>query len=706
MGDALSTTPASAPAEPKARSRDLRVLPDDHVVRGGCPLDCPDTCAWEVTVRDGQAIALRGAKDHPYTLGSLCVKTSGYLDHMRAPDRLLHPLRRVGAKGEGRFERITWDDAIGEIGARLTEIIDRHGAEAIWPYTGTGNEGFLQGMPGERLWNALGTTIHDGNICARAGSAGIEYLMGSRFGLDPAECRRAGLILLWGTNPLTSHNHVWRFVTQARANGARVVAIDPVRTESAARSDEHLALVPGTDAALALGLLNVVIGLGAEDRAYLTANTLGWDEYRARIEAFPPERAAAITGVPAETIRALGERLATTRPTAILTKMGLQRHAGGGQALRTIMTIPAVTGDWALPGGGAAYSTGDYFRGNVDALTRSDLRRAPARSLEMSRLGAHLLETDPPVRALLVLAANPMASNPDQARVRQGLARDDLFTVVADHFQTDTADYADIVLPATMQPEHMDLLNAYGHTHLIWNEPAVAPAGECLTGTEFARRRARAMGRTEPELFASDEELARSLLDTDDPSLAGVTLERLRAEGWVRLGYPDPLVAYPRGFGTPSGQIEFRSERAAADGLDPLPGWTPAAEVDDAALAARYPLTLISAASPWFVNSTFANKPDLARRAGPTRVVLHPADAAARGLAEGDAAVVRNDRGSFQARVAVDDAVHTGVALSPKGRWPKLEPGGATTNATTSDRLSDMGGAVFHDNRVEVEAAR
>ncbi|CAG0941210.1 thiosulfate reductase / polysulfide reductase chain A [Anaerolineae bacterium] len=681
-------------------------LSADKIVRGACPLDCPDTCSWEVTVKEGRAVALRGTRDHPYTRGSLCAKMNKYLDHVYAPDRLLYPMRRIGEKGEGRFERITWDDALGEIAERLKNIIAQYGGQAILPYVGTGNMGFLQGEAGvgQRLWNTLGASIHSGNICSRAGSVGTIYTMGSRNGMDPEECRHSKLILLWGTNPLTSHNHIWRFITEARAQGAYIVVIDPTRTRTAEQADEYLSLIPGTDAALALGLLNVVVTLGAEDRAYIEKYTLGWGHYRERIAEYPPERVAQITGIPEEKIRVLGKRLATTRPTSILTKMGIQRHAGGGMALRTIMTIPGVTGDWQYQGGGAIYSTGDYMQGNFDRLFRPDLRPPNTRALLMSRLGESLLEVEnPPVKALLVLGANPVASNPDQNKVRRGLARDDLFTIVVDHFQTDTADYADLLLPTTMQPEHADILNAYGHLYVLRNEPAILPPGECLPSTEIVRRLARVMGLTDPCLYDSDEDLARAFLDTDHPSLQGITLEKLKEQGWTRLNYPSPAIAYPHGFPTPSGKIEFYSRKAADDGFDPLPTHTPSQEVEDQDLARRYPLTLITPASHYFLNSIFANKPDLAKQAGPMRVALHPQDAALRTLSNGDTARIFNARGEFHAVVAVSDAVRPGVAISPKGYWHKLNRDRANANVTVAERDSDMGGAVYHDNRVEVE---
>ncbi len=677
-------------------------------VPGACPLDCPDTCSWEVTVQNGRAVDLRGSRDHPFTRGSLCAKVNRYLEHMYHPDRLLHPLRRVGAKGEGRFERISWNDAIDEMAGRLQAIIAEHGGEAIWPYAGSGNMGYLQGIAGvgQRLWNTIGASRHLPTICSISGTLGTAYTLGSTQGLDPEAFSQAKLILVWGTNPLTSANHVWRFIAEARQKGAYVVVIDPVRSRTAEKADEHLPIKPGTDAALALGLLNVVVAQGGEDRAYIERNTLGWAPFRERILEYPPDAVARITGIEEEQVLALGRRLATTRPTAILTRMGVQRHAGGGMALRTIMAIPGVTGDWQFPGGGAVYSTGDYFGLNLSGLRRDDLRPTKARGLVMTRLGEGLLQVkDPAVMGLLVLGANPVASNPDQNKVRRGLARDDLFTVVIDHFQTDTADYADLLLPTTMQPEHAELNSAYGHLYLMWNEPAVPPAGACLPSTEIFRRLARRMGLNDPCLYDSDDDLARAALDSAHPSVEGITLERLKERGWARLNYPRSGTAYPHGFATPSGKIEFYSQKAAEDGFDPLPTYTPPREAGDEDLSTRYPLTLITPASHYFLNSIFANKSDLREKNGPLRVVLHPDDAAIRGLLPGDAIRVFNDRGAFQAVVNVSDAVRPGVAMSPKGYWPKLTDRRSNANTTVEERDSDMGqGAVYHDNRVQVEA--
>jgi len=680
-------------------------------VIGACPLDCPDTCSWVVTVRDGTAVSLRGDRRHPYTRGALCAKVHRYLDYTRSPDRLLYPLRRAGGKGEGRFRRITWDDALDEIATRWTAIIARHGPQALWPYYGSGTMGMLQGVAGagRRLWNVLGTSQHVMTICTIAGGVGTGYTLGdNRVGMDPETFGSSKLILLWGTNTLTTNHHLWKYIEAARRDGAHLVAIDPIRTRTAAEADVHLALRPGTDAALALGLLHVVVAQGREDREFIEAHTIGWEAFRLRILEFPPDRVSEITGLPRERIVALGERLATTRPTGIRVTMGLQRHAGGGMAVRVINCIPGVTGDWRYPGGGAVYDTRGFFRGNWAALWRDDLRPPGTRRLSMTRLAEGLLEVDaPPVESLLIYASNPVASVPDQQRVRRGLAREDLFTIVIDNFQTDTADYADLLLPGTMQTEHADLHYAYGHIYLGWNEPAVAPPGECLPHTEIFRRLARRLGVTEPCVYDSDDALARAVLASPDPALAGITLERLKREGWRRLDVPTPFVPFAHGFPTPSGRLQFVSPAMAEAGLDPVPAYTPPAEAaqHDTDLARRFPLALIAPASHYLLNSMFANVPELERRQGAPAIVLHPADAEARGLREGDVARVYNERGEFRALVRVSDAVRPGVVAASKGFWPKRVPGAANANATVAERDSDMGGgAVFHDNRVEVTA--
>jgi anaerobic selenocysteine-containing dehydrogenase len=684
--------------------------PDASFVRGACPLDCPDTCSWIVTVKHGEAAGLRGDPDHPFTRGSLCNKVANYLAYTRSPDRVLHPLLRVGPKGSGAFRRISWDEALARTANRFREAIAAHGAEAIWPYIGSGSMGLLQGVygAGRRLWNVLGTSRHLMNICTIAGGFGTGYTLGdNRVGMDPENLRDSKLVVLWGANVLTTNVHLWRSILEARRHGACVVAIDPIRTRTAAACDVHLAPLPGTDAALALGLLNVVLAEGREDRDFIERATFGWEAFRQRILAFPPARAAEVTGIPASAIVDLGRRLATTRPTGIRIGIGIQRHGGGGMAVRTITCIPGVTGDWTHAGGGVSYDTRGFYGLDWAALWRDDLRSGPTRVLEMTRLGEVLLDLrDPPVDALFVCASNPMASVPNQAKVRHGLARDDLFTVVVEHFLTDTARHADVVLPATMAIEHQDLLIAYGHLYLSWNEPAVAPPGECLPTTEILRRLARALGLDVPALYESDETMARQLLASGHPSLAGITLEELKSRGYVRLRYPEPFVPFAHGFPTSSGKLEFVSGRMAAAGLDPVAGYTPAYEASqqDTALARAYPLALVTPANHYFLNSIFANVARQRQRAGPATLLIHPDDAAPRGIADGDEVRVANGRGSFLAAAEVSDRVRPGVVASTKGRWPEHASDGATVNATVSERDSDMGsGAVFHDNRVRVD---
>jgi len=679
-------------------------------IRGACPLDCPDTCSWIVTVRNGEPVSLRGDPAHPYTRGSLCNKVEKYLTYARSSDRVLYPMRRTGPKGNGQFTRISWGEALERVAAGLGDAIARHGAEAIWPCVGSGNMGLIQGMygAGGRLWNVLGTSRHLYTLCTIGGGFGTGYTLGdNRIGMDPETFRFSKLVLLWGANVLSTHPHLWRPILEARKNGGSIVSIDPIRTRTAVASDWHLAPMPGTDAALALGLLHVLLAEGKEDRQFIAERTVGWEAFRQRILDFPPRRAAAITGLPTESIVELGKQLAKTRPTGIRIGIGLQRHGGGGMAVRTITCIPGVTGDWRYPGGGVFYDTRGYFGLNWAALCRDDLRPRQTRALDMKRFGKTLLETDdPPVKALFVYATNPAASVPNQTKVLCGLARNDLFTVVVEHFLTDTARYADVVLPATMQIEHSDLLIAYGHLYLAWNEPAALPPGDCLPTTEIFRRLARTMGLDTPALYDSDETIARQVLDSGHPSLAGITLDKLKARGWMRLNYPDPFVPFATAFPTPSGKLEFVSNRMAQSGLDPVAGYTPAQETSqrDTKLEREYPLALVTPADHYFLNSIFANVPAQQQRSGAATLVIHPDDAAPRRIATGDEVRIANGRGSFFAVADVSDRVRPGVVASTKGRWPGDSKQGTTINATVDDRDSDMGGgAVYHDNRVRVD---
>lgn len=679
------------------------------IVRAVCPHDCPDTCAMLVTVQDGRAIKIGGDPDHPVTQGFLCAKVSRYIERTYHQDRLRYPMRRIGPRGSGQYERITWDEALDEIAARFKGIVAEYGPQAILPYSYAGAWGMLMyASMDRRFFNKLGASLLERTICATAGYEGYSYTVGAGIGTDPEQYANARLILLWGTNTLTSNPHLWPFIKRARANGARVIAIDPYRSRTAQQCDEHLALNVGTDAALALGMLHVIFAEGLEDRDYLRDYTVGEAELRARAAEYDPARVAAITGLMMTQIIDLARAYATTQPAAIRINYGMQRHAGGGMAVRTVATLPAVVGAWRHPAGGILLSTSGTFPLNFTGLGRPDLIPPGTRSINMNQLGEALTITDdPPVKALFVYNSNPAAVAPDQSRVHQGLMRDDLFVVVHEQFPTDTCDYADIVLPATTQLEHADIHKAYGHLYLLWNEPSIAPLGEALPNTEVFRRLAARMGFDDPCFRDSDEDMARDVLRSDHAAMHGITLERLKEHGWLRLNLPEEFAPFAQGnFPTPSGKCELYSARMAADGHDPLPTFTPPAESPQSspALAARYPLALLTPPAHHFLNSTFVNV--LKRYEDGPHLEINAADAAARTIVDGDLVRVFNDRGEFRLPARLSDRVKPGLVVAPSIWWRKLTPDGQGVNTTTSQALSDMGGgATFYDNLVEVARA-
>ena len=690
-------------------------LERDGVVRGACPHDCPDTCAMLVTVEHGRAIRVAGDPDHPVTKGFLCAKVNRYIERTYHHDRLASPLRRIGPKGSGQFEPISWPDAIDEIASRLRDIADsEHGPQAILPYSYAGTMGLVQGSSMDhRFFHLLGASRLDRTICSMAGTVGMRMTVGANVGADGEGVPESDLVLLWGTNTLTANPHLWPFILQARERGAPIICIDPIRTRTAQQCDEWIPIRPGSDAALALGMMHVVFAKGLEDREYLEQYTLGHEDMRIRAAEWTPERTAEVTGIDATRIIALAERFGRAKAAFIRVNYGLQRHAGGGMAVRTIACLPAVAGHWRRAGGGVQLSTSANFTFNKAALERPDLG-PPARTINMIRLGDALTMEDagvggPPVKAMIVYNSNPAAVAPDRNAVLRGLAREDLFTVVIEHFQTDTADWADIVLPATTQLEHWDIHFAYGHHYVSLNRPAIAPIGEAKPNSEIFRLLAERMGMSDPMMRDDDLTLIRQALATESPKLQGVTFERLLEHGWVRLNVPTPFLPYAGGkFSTPSGKCEFYSARLAEMGLDPLPTYIPPYESveREPALVARYPLTLISSPAHTFLNTTFVNVTSLRRQAHEPEVLLHPADAERRGIAIGAMVTVRNDRGAFLAKARVEPGIREGVAWAPSIWWAKLSADGANVNQTTSQRITDMGnGPVFYDNQVEVELA-
>jgi anaerobic selenocysteine-containing dehydrogenase len=692
----------SAPSSVSPRRR-LKVV---------CPHDCPDTCVMTVDVEGERAVAIGGDPDHRFTQGFLCVKVNRYLDRVYSPERILHPLRRVGRKGEGRFERISWDQALDEVAARLRSAKGAHGPQSILPYSYAGNMGMLSfGSMDRRFFHALGASRLERTICSSAGAAGYKATVGRSIGFDPEAIVHARLILAWGANIVSSNVHLWPLVEEARRRGAKLVTIDPFRSRTAERSDRHLALLPGTDAALALGMMHVVFRDALEDREYLERHTTGAAELRERAREWTPERTAATTGLTAGEVEWIGREYGTTHPSAIRLNYGLNRHAGGGMAVRTIACLPAVVGAWRHAGGGVLLSTSGSFPVRSDALERPDLAPPGTRALNMSQLGRILTDEtlDPPVKALFVYNSNPAAVAPEQEKVRRGLAREDLFTVVHELFPTDTVDFADIVLPATTTLEHFDVHKAYGHLYLSLSRPAIPPLGEALPNTEVFRRLAARMGLDHPCLSETDEQMARQAFDWDHPRMKGVTWERLEAEGSVRLSVPEGWAPFAEGgFPTPSGKCELVSETLAAQGLDPVAGYVPPREGKTSApeLAKRYPLAFISPPAHHFLNSTFSAQPVFVRREGEPSVTIHPRDASTRGIAEGRMVRVFNDRGSFLARARVSDAARPGLVVGLSIWWAKMCPGGRNANAVTSQELTDMGGgATFYDVLVDVAPA-
>jgi anaerobic selenocysteine-containing dehydrogenase len=700
-------------------------------VRGVCPHDCPDTCGFVVTVDpvSNRAVGLRGDRDHPFTRGFLCQKVANYLDRVYHPGRLTHPLRRAGRKGEGRFERISWAEAIRLIAARLRAVAaSADGPQAVLPYSYAGTMGKLMyASLDRRFFHRYGASLLDRTICATAGAAGCDVTLGTRAMIDPEAAVHARYIVNWGSNTSVTNTHFWRVEHEARKRGAKVVTIDPFRSPTAAKSDWWIPVRPGTDAALALGVMHVLFRDGWLDHDFLANHCVGGDRLRDRVmHEYDVATVGRITGLDAADIERFAREYGRAQelfggPALIRLNYGLQRHGGGGIAVRTVVCLPALTGDWRHAGGGALLSTSKAYPFDDAFLTRPDLIPPGTRTINMTRLAEalHGELPGPPVRVLFVYNSNPAAVCPDQSRVLAGLRRDDLFTVVHDQFQTDTADYADIVLPATTQLEHFDLHGSYGHLYVQSNNAAIAPVGESKPNTEVFRLLAREMGY-ERELFdITDEELARGALgepgasapgwgihpDTAS-SFRGITLDDTK-RGPVRLTLPENWAPFAAGqFPTPSGKCELYSEREARAGRDPLPHYRPPHEDPQTRpdLADKYPLQLLTPPVPAFLNSTFVNVDKQRASAGGVTLEIHPADAAARGIADGAAVSVFNARGRFRATARVGDAVKPGVVVSLGIWWNRYTPDGVNGNTTTSTALTDLGGgATFFDNLVQVE---
>ena len=705
---------------------------ESSIVRGACPHDCPDTCALITTVENGRAISVKGADDHPTTKGFLCTKVNRYLERTYSPQRVLYPMKRVGEKGSGIFQRTSWDEALETIATRFAEIAADN-PQAIQPYSYAGTMGLVQGESMDRrFFHRLGASLLDRTICSSAGAHGYRATIGLGMGTDPERFNESKLILIWGSNVITSNVHLWPKILEAQRNGARVIAIDPYRSLTAEKCDQHIALLPGTDGALALAMMHVIIVENLIDRDYIEKYTLGFELLRQRVMDYPPSKVAMITDVSEDLIIKLAREYATTKPSVIRLNYGMQRHAGGGMAVRTVACLPALVGAWRDAAGGVVLSTSGAFGMNTDALARPDLIWNQPRMINMSAIGDALLgfhrvqklrasdapeETleplDPPVRAIYVYNSNPVAVAPDSRKVIAGFKRKDLFTVVHEIFQTDTADYADILLPATTQLEQFDIHKAYGHLYVVLNQPAIEPIGEAKPNTEVFRLLARRMGFTEDCFQDSDEELARQSLSAGNQKgggrMQGITLEALKERGWMRLNVPDRFAPFAEGnFPTPSGKCEFFSELLAKQGVDPLPTYIPPRESRQAApaLARKYPLAIISPPAHNFLNSSFANLPTFLKAEKEPRLDIHPDDASSRGIKDGDRVRVFNGRGEFKVKARVTDKARRGVVVALSVWWKKLTQDGCNANDVTSQALTDLGAAAtFYDALVEVETA-
>lgn len=725
-------------------SRSLRVI------KTACPHDCPDTCSMLAMVEEGRLLRVAGNPENAFTRGNLCRKVAHYEERVYSPDRLLTPMRRVGTKGKGEFERISWEQALAEIADRWKTIIHESGPEAILPYSYAGTMGVVNMSACDaRLWNRMGASQLLRTICSAAAETGYSYVNGWTGGMDPEDFANSKFIIAWGTNLSSTNVHMMPIVREAQAKGATFVVIDPYKTRTANAADWFVQPNPGTDAALALGMANVIFQENLHDPAFLEKHTIGWQEFRTRCAEYPPERVAAITGLTVEEIERLARAYATIRPSAIRLGYGISRNGNGGGMIRAIACLPAVIGAWGKPGSGLLLSTSAHFPLNRRKVKRPDLLHSPddespvkwgrrvPRAINMNEIGKALLETtDPPIRSLYVYNSNPAAVAPNSNRVLEGLSREDLFTVVHEQMMSDTARYADILLPATTQMEHLDLMTAYGHLYINLCQPAIAPVGESRPNIEVLNALAKAMGYSDPVFDETAEEIIRGALDTDAAFLEGITYEYLQEHGFAKLRTPtDPYIPFATpaltpteqreggangtrasgacaslakngalGFKTLSGKVEFTSQRAERDGHGVLPDYKPAPESIEAdpELGRRFPINLLSPAAHHFLNSTFSNLPSLQKGEKEPRIWVNPQDAAAREVSDGDWLRVWNRRGEVYLRAVVSENVRPGVAWSPSLWWHQDSPCDRNVNTLTSDSLTDMGGgSTFHTNLIQ-----
>lgn len=698
------------------------------VVHAACPHDCPDACGVLITVEDGRATKIQGDPSHPVTRGFLCAKVAKYLDRVYSPGRVLYPMRRVVPKGSGSkdindYQQISWDEAIREIASRFKDIASEFGGEAILPYSYGGTLAVLNSSSMDRrFFHRLGASQLERTICSAAGEAGLKSVMGVKMGTEPEQFRESRYIIAWGANIHGNNVHLWPFIEEARRAGGQLVVIDPYRTRTAKCADWYLPINPGTDAALALGMMHVILAEGLHDSDYIAKYTTGFEQLQQKVKEYSPDRVAQWTGISAADIQKLAREYATRRPAVIRVNYGVQRSESGGMATRAIAMLPCITGSWKEVGGGLQLSVSGAWGLNREALDRTDLMQTalgrPARVVNMVELGKALNTlTDPPIKGLFVYNSNPAAVCPNHNAVIHGLRRSDLFTVVHEQFFTDTTDYADIVLPATTFFEQTDLQTAYGHYYVQMSNQAIEPLGECRTNVEVFRVLAQAMGFGEACFRESVEEMMDQALHSPNPWLAGIDRNRLEREGHVRLNFensgheagklePAPFLPFAHGgFQTPSGKAEFYSSALAAQGLDPVAEFIPPEESRHGSGRESFPLELLARKADNFLNSTFSNLPSVQSMEETGLLEIHTRDAALRRIGDGDRVRVFNGRGEMLLRARVNGAVQPGVVAAALN-WAKLTPGGSNINVLTSEKLTDMGNsATFYSVLVEVELA-
>src|SRR5271165_5219363 len=689
-----------------------------QVVHAACPHDCPDACGTLITVEDGRATRIQGDQAHPITQGFLCAKVAKYLDRVYSPDRVMYAMRRVAAKGvggEAAFERISWGEALEEITAKLTEVSAEFGPEAILPYSYGGNLGVLNsGSMDMRFFHRLGASQLLRTICSTTGEEAIASIYGSRVGTEPEQFRQSKYIIAWGANIHGNNVHLWPFVEEARRNGAKLVVIDPYRTRTARVADWHIPINPGTDVALAMGMMHIIVRDGLHDGDYIEKYAEGFDELQKRLPKYTPEQVSEWTGIPKIDIELLAHEYATTRPAAIRVNYGIQRTTNGGAAMRTVCMLPVITGSWKEVGGGLQLSLSGAFQLNQAAMERTDLMlKSPlgrdARGINMTELGKALTELgDPPVKALVVYNSNPAAVCPEHHLVVRGLRREDLFTVVHEQFFTDTTDYADILLPATTFFEQKDLVKSYGHLYLQVSQQAIEPLGECKSNVDFFRELALRMGFEDECFRETVDGMIDTALSSGAPQLAGITRGRLEREPQVRLNLhgdesDKPWLPFAYGFATPNGRAKLYDADLIAVGMDPVAEFVPPEESRHSGQAKQYPLELLARKADNFLNSSFVDQPSLQKMERQHELEISRQDAERRSIKDGDRVRVFNNRGEIFLSARVDGTVSPGVVGAKLG-WAKLSAGGVNINVLTSARLTDLGGgATFYSTLVEVE---